>query len=245
VYALPHVTLSQIAMIYDNDLVAAVRHMEQALALDPPDRYTLQVAAQVYLGLGRLNSAIEVVEYAAARDPMDANAHSALGWYYSRAGRLDEAITSFRASLKLIPDMIDSHFHIGAAMLRKGDNKAALAVMQEEQQEGYRLTGLALAYHALGQGSASDAALAELIKKHEKSWSSSIAWVFAFRGEADRAFEWMDKAVAYHDGGILNFPNEPLLSSLHSDPRWLPFLRKIGKAPEQLAAIKFEVKLPQ
>jgi hypothetical protein len=33
--------------------------------------------------------------------------------------------------------------------------------------------------------------------------------------------------------------------NLHSDPRWLPFLRKIGHAPEQLAAIKFDVKVPQ
>jgi hypothetical protein len=32
---------------------------------------------------------------------------------------------------------------------------------------------------------------------------------------------------------------------IHADPRWLPFLRKIGKAPEQLAAIKFDVKVPQ
>ena len=35
-----------------------------------------------------------------------------------------------------------------------------------------------------------------------------------------------------------------MLSNLHSDPRWLPFLRKHGMAPEQLAAIKFDVKLP-
>jgi hypothetical protein len=55
----------------------------------------------------------------------------------------------------------------------------------------------------------------------------------------------MDKAVAYHDTGVVNFPNEPLLDNLHGDPRWLPFLQKIGKTPEQLAAIKFEVKLPQ
>ena len=69
--------------------------------------------------------------------------------------------------------------------------------------------------------------------------------MFAFRGETDRAFEWLNKAVAYHDAAVVNFPNEPLLSNLHNDPRWLPFLRKIGKTPEQLAAIKFEVKLPQ
>ena len=31
---------------------------------------------------------------------------------------------------------------------------------------------------------------------------------------------------------------------IHSDPRWLGFLRKIGYAPEQLAQIKFKVTLP-
>jgi hypothetical protein len=30
-----------------------------------------------------------------------------------------------------------------------------------------------------------------------------------------------------------------------SDPRWLPFLRKLGKAPDQLAQIKFKVTVPQ
>jgi len=39
--------------------------------------------------------------------------------------------------------------------------------------------------------------------------------------------------------------SDPFFAHLHDDPRWLPFLRKIGRAPEQLAAIKFDVKLPQ
>ena len=244
-YAWPHSNLSQIARTYDNDLVAAARHMEQALALDPADLYTLHEAAWVSLGLGRPNSAIEVMEYVAARDPMDATNHGALGWFYMLAGRLDEAIASSRTSLKLSPDNIGTNYGIGVAMLLKGDNKAALAAMLEEPEEGYRLTGLALAYHALGQGSASDAALADLIKEHEKSWSSTIAKVYAFRGETDRAFEWLNKAVAYHDAAVEQFPIDPFLSNLHNDPRWLSFLRKIGKTPEQLAAIKFEVNLPQ
>ena len=32
-----------------------------------------------------------------------------------------------------------------------------------------------------------------------------------------------------------------LFDKIHGDPRWLPFLRKIGKAPEQLAKIEFKV----
>jgi hypothetical protein len=33
----------------------------------------------------------------------------------------------------------------------------------------------------------------------------------------------------------------PMFANIHDDPRWLPFLRKLGIAPEQLATIKFEV----
>jgi len=32
-----------------------------------------------------------------------------------------------------------------------------------------------------------------------------------------------------------------MFASIHDDPRWLPFLREIGKAPEQLAKIEFKV----
>lgn len=45
------------------------------------------------------------------------------------------------------------------------------------------------------------------------------------------------------DTGLSIIAIEPLLANLHSDPRWLPFLRKVGKAPEQLVAIRFEVAL--
>jgi len=38
---------------------------------------------------------------------------------------------------------------------------------------------------------------------------------------------------------------ENLFANLHSDPRRLPFLRKLGKAPEQVAKIPFKVTLPQ
>ena len=37
----------------------------------------------------------------------------------------------------------------------------------------------------------------------------------------------------------------PVVRDILHDPRWLPFLRQIGKAPEQLAAIKFDVTVPK
>jgi hypothetical protein len=43
----------------------------------------------------------------------------------------------------------------------------------------------------------------------------------------------------------MSAPEESLFANIHDDPRWLPFLESIGKSPEQLAAIEFEVRLPQ
>jgi hypothetical protein len=60
-------------------------------------------------------------------------------------------------------------------------------------------------------------------------------------GGADKTFEWLNKAVAYQNPGFAEIVTENLFDRIHSDPRWLPFLRKIGKAPEQLARIQFKV----
>ena len=129
-------------------------------------------------------------------------------------------------------------------MLLKGENAAALKAMQQEPDEADRLLGLVMAYHALGQAVKSDAALTELIEKYDQKWAYAVASVLAYRGEADRAFAWLDTAEQYTDWGLTSIVAEPLFTNIHDDPRWLPFLESIGMSPEQLAAIEFKVTLP-
>jgi hypothetical protein len=83
------------------------------------------------------------------------------------------------------------------------------------------------------------------MEKDEQNWSYNIAYIQAWRGEDDRAFEWLDKAVQYKDSGLSKIATNNLFSNIHDDPRWLPFLESIGRSPEQLAAIKFKVTLPE
>ena len=116
---------------------------------------------------------------------------------------------------------------------------------QKEPEEVFRLLGRAMVYHTLGRNADSDATLAELTEKYASGGAFNIAHVLAWRNERDRAFEWLDRAVRQRDNGLADIVIEPLFANLTDDPRWLPFLRKIGKAPEQLAAIKFDVKVPK
>ncbi len=113
-----------------------------------------------------------------------------------------------------------------------------------EPEEVTRMQGLPLALHALGREAESDAALAVLIAQHAKDGEFYIATVYAWRGEANQAFERLDRAVADQDPSLPSLPCEPLLDKLHQDPRWLPLLRKLGKTPAQLAKIQFKVTLP-
>ena len=243
-FAPAHAELGQIAMIYDGDLAAAARHFERALALEPTNTDIIRGAAGLLASLGRLDTAIALDEYVVARDPVNPTGHANLGVYYLYAGRLDAAIESFRTALNLSPDYGGAQQSIGVTLLLKGDPAGALAAMRKDANESWRRIGLPMAWHALGKKSQSDATLAELIQNDGKSWAYNIAYVLAWRGEIDRAFEWLDKAVAYHDAGLSEIVTNPLFANLRSDPRWVPFLRKIGKAPEQLAAIKFDVKVP-
>ena len=242
-FAAAHAELGWVAMYYDHDLAASAEHVERALALDPTDWASLTVGALLTGALGRSEKLVELMEYAVGRDPLSWRHHAGLGHAYLRARRFDEALTSFRTAAKWAPQ---AHFlasATGDTLLLKGEFEAALAQYKKEPNETFRLAGLVRAYHALGQKRASDAALKELIDKYP-NWAGVIAFTFAYRGETDRAFRWLNRAAALRDATLAKVPTDLWLQSLHDDPRWLPFLRKHGKAPEQLAAIKFELKVP-
>jgi len=243
-YAPAHAQLAWIAMYGDTDLTGAALHLERALALDPADLRVLATSATLLQSLGRLDETLALDEAAVRRDPVNVTALFDLGYHQRVASRLDAAIASFRTVLSLSPSNGGAHCQLGVALLLKGDAKGALAEIEQETSEIYKLIGLPMAYHALGRKADSDAALAALIAKYEKEGPSNIASVYAYRGEADQAFEWLDKAVKYGDGGLGEIVTDNLFDKIHSDPRWLPFLRKIGKAPDQLAKIKFNVTLP-
>ena len=220
-HAPAHARLGWIATYYDRDLAEGTRQIEHALALEPANPDILAIAAGHARRLGRLDQAIVIGEYLTVRDPLNLQGRYELATAHYYAGRLDEAIAIYRDDLRLFPDGIGEHEMIGEALLKKGDAKGALAEIEQEPDEGIRLVGLAMAYHALGRQAESEAALGSLIKKYEKTMAWSIALVFAFRDDADRAFEWLGKAAKLRDPTVGSTAAYPLLSNLHSDPRWL------------------------
>ena len=244
-YAPAHASLGWIAMIAENDLPRAARDFDRSLALDPADPDVLRNSATLLRYLGRLGEALALDEALVRRDPLNVNAFFNLALYQRMAGQFDAAIASYRTIRSLSPGYGGTHTVLGIALLCKGDAYGALTEIEQEQSEVFKMVGLPMAFHALGRKADSDTALAALISKYEKDAPYNIASVYAFRDEADKTFFWLEKAIEYEDLGLGEIVTENLFDKIRKDPRWLPFLRRIGYAPEQLAKIEFKVTLPK
>src|SRR5688500_7194661 len=97
----------------------------------------------------------------------------------------------------------------------------------------------------LGRQAEFEAAFAKLREHGAKDDPVSIAAVYAWTGEADAAFEWLEKSTPPNRLDAIFYLREPTFAKLHTDPRWHAYLERLGLAPEQLAAIKFKIKLPK
>jgi TolB-like protein/Tfp pilus assembly protein PilF len=223
-----YAVLAEIERQYDWNFVAANEHARRALALDPGDASVISRAADLATRLGRFGEAIGLYRQAIALDPVSPVHHWSLGRVLYYADRLDEAAASLRKAVSLMPDSIRSHYLLGRVLLAQGDAHGALAEMEQETGEYYRLTGTAIVQYALHNTEASDAALKELIENRGAEGSYQIALAYAYRGEIDASFEWLQLAYDTRDSGLNKMLVDPMLANLHSDPRWKPFLDKMG-----------------
>jgi serine/threonine-protein kinase len=198
--------------------------------LEPGSAEALARSGLFAMDLGRWNDAIDLANKAIERDPLRPNAYYFLGLVLLAVNHDTEAESAYRKALELDPGGGFRHYWIGLALLLQGKADAALQEMEQETDE-FRLAGLPLAFHALGRRGESDAALEALKGKYAGTMAYQIAEVHAFRGEADLAFEWLERAYAQRDSGIPGIKGDRLLDGLVGDPRYKAFLRKL-KLPE-------------
>lgn len=133
--------------------------------------------------------------------------------------------------MKLNPNQVKAHFWLALTELQHGRPQTARAAMAAEQTPGYRLAGLAIVDHALGRKAESDSALAELCNRYGGNWAAQIAEAYAYRGEVDEAFKWLNRAYRQRDAGLRFLKVDPLFAAQRVDPRYKAFLRKM-KLPE-------------
>jgi tetratricopeptide (TPR) repeat protein len=203
--------------------------LQQAFALGPRETWGVQVAAELASARGQLDEARQLAIEAVQLDPLNPGAHIVLGWnVYLHTGHFADAEQSFRRALQIAPEWGSGQYFLGEALMLEGHNDEALAEFRKETLDDGQLEGSAMAHFAAGRKGESDAQLAEAIRQNGTSWPSEIARVYAFRGERDRAFEWLDRAYEMRDEDLYQIKGDPLFRNLENDPRYKAFLRKMN-----------------
>jgi tetratricopeptide (TPR) repeat protein len=212
------------------DWKGADASFHRAFELAPGSAPVLSGAADLAGTLGRLDEAIALLRRAVMLDPLNAQAYQLLAGWCWRADLVDEAEVAATKALELDPRREVTRLWLGLAQMARGQLEDALETFKSETNVIHRLLGLTLVYHACGQSAQSNAAVREMIEKDADGSAYQIALAYAYRGEADLAFVWLERAHLQGDAGRRTMKVTPLLKNLHGDARWQPLLEKMGLA---------------
>jgi TolB-like protein/tetratricopeptide (TPR) repeat protein len=223
-----HGMLANVYRNFDWDWAASDAEVRRALALDPTNPTALMRAGQLSYTLGRWDDAERQLRQALVRDPLATIAIWSLGVAQYGARRFADADATFRKLLEVAPDFVSGHSYLGKILLAEGQPQEALAMLQQEADERSRQVYLPIILQAAGRKSEADQALTALITKFADSEAFYVAMTYAYRGDRDLAFQWLERAYKQREQSFREIEGEVLFDRLADDPRYKAFLRKMN-----------------
>jgi len=225
-----YLALALVQINQDWDWKGASASLEKARQLTPGSVNVLRIQGYLDRNMGRVDEAIALYRQAIALDPLNSDFHATLADQLYGLGRYEEAKTELTKAEELNSQHSSLHLIRSEILLMEGHPPEAVAEIEKETSDWQKLTGEALAYSAAGRHQDSDMALRDLIAKHQNDCAYQIAEVYAYRGEVDQGFEWLDRAYRQRDPGVRELTNDPLMKSLLHDPRYAQLLRRMGRS---------------
>jgi adenylate cyclase len=224
---------SEIQLNYDFDWKGADETLRTALALAPANAALLIAAGNLAMAKDDMARAIALYRQAVALDPVNPQARGFLAYNLGVSGHVDEARAEFPRVVELNPAAPWAHAGLGLAFILDGKFEEAVAAAQDEVADWARLLVVTLARWGQKRIPDADAALAQLTDGFADTAAYQIAEVYAYRGDKDRAFEWLERARQQRDGGVIGMRRDPFLVNLHKDARWNVFLNAVGLGDDQ------------
>jgi len=225
---------ADIQLNFDFDWKEGGETLRTALTLAPADPAIITDAGTLALAKGDVTQGIALFRRAVALDPINPRARSFLAFNLALTGQFAEAQAEYPRLIELIPTAPWSHAGLGISFLLQGKFEEAAAEGQKDAADWARLLIVAMARWSQKRMPEANAALADLINNNADGAAYQIAEVYAYRGEKDQAFDWLERAHRQRDSGLVGLQSDPFLKNLHPDPRWNAFLHKMGLADDQL-----------
>ena len=224
-----HTTLAMIKANYEWDWAGAENEFKAALELNP--RYpTAHHRYSLFLPiLGRMDEAVAEAKKALDLDPLSLIINENVGDILRLARRYDEAEQQLLKTIELDPNFNVAHNTLAQVYEAKGMYEKYL----EENLRGAPpdvITHLKKVYAQSGMQGVRRDELEYMLNraKDGEVVAFGIARIYAYLGDKDKAFEWLNKAV---DDRAIQFTYliaDPRWDSVRSDPRYTALLQRVG-----------------
>jgi tetratricopeptide (TPR) repeat protein len=156
-----------------------------------------------------------------------------LGWAFLNASRSEEAIEQMSKAVELDRTSTWARTFLKRAYLIKGMDRA-IEELETARRDGpddvFVLGLLDYGYAITGRRADAFKVLQSLDEMERRRYLSRVTrvYVYAGRGDKDKAFEWLEKAYQERSDALAWFRQEPESKSLRNDPCFATLMRKIG-----------------
>ena len=221
-----HTSLAWVTFIYDWDWPLAARHFQRALALNPRYSVARQWHSWFQMAMGRTDLALAEGRQAITLDPASVSIRRSMGWLHYYARQPEQALDQLRRALAMDPTAEENHRLLGLTYLQVGQWDEAAGAFREaiavSGSPALAEAGLGVVAAGRGRPEETRAVLAELEAQAGKRYVSPVAFVmlYAALGEAEAAFDWLERAYEQRRGWLAYLNVEPALDRLRTDPRF-------------------------
>jgi len=229
-----HASVALIKMCFEWEWSAAERAYQRALELNPAYPLALVQYGLLLACLDRPDEALNVTDRLRWLDPLSAFTHAGRGISLRIVRRYEEAIHTCQKALSIDPTSVMALLHIGLAYAGSGHHEAAVHALDGAVATTGRaafFTGLlGYAYALAGRHAEARALATELLERAPREYVTplSLAWIWIGLQDAEKAFEWLERAYQDRSGWLFFAKVDPMYDPIRSDPRFDHLLRRMN-----------------
>ncbi|MGZ3333181.1 MAG: protein kinase domain-containing protein [Gemmatimonadaceae bacterium] len=232
-----HTSLAFISLFYDWNLPAAAAEFQKSISLDPNKAPAHLFYAWYFTASDSLPAAIRESSRAVELDPFSSLDNVRLVSFLFYGRRYTEALDQARRQFERDPDFPGMKSELARVYLYLGRCKDALVVLDQVSPNKLDRELFGVIGNVSAKCGRRPQALAELDRFRARtiagkySYHYAQAMIEAGLGHKDAAMGELEKSFVVRDWPMILLKHDPAFDELHSDPRFVALVRKVGLAP--------------
>ncbi len=219
-----HSSLGFIHLYYELNPPAAQREFAAAIALDPQYATARLFNGWYELVVNGPDAGLREVQIAQRLEPLSLIINTRVATMMMYGRHYDAAEHQLRKTLEMDSTFGITEDQLARVLVARGEYPAAIASARRAVTHGYVHARGILGYALAVGGKRAEAVqvLGALLDQSRKEYVApyDIGLVYTGLGDRDQAVYWLGKSFESRDPEILHLPMDPLLDSLHGDPRF-------------------------